>query len=131
MTTLLEIAEAVREACAKVSDSRYPVHAIRSLDLTPPLEVTTVQCISGGDTLTERDVPILPIETRPVAQSEPTEEQVGAGAKAIADSLLIDSPKLPAHAWMGLARSVLYAANIAQNKLLADIDAARKASEKS
>lgn len=42
---------------------------------------------------------------------EPTEEQVSAAAKVIADSPLIDAPKLAAVCWRGLARSVLLAAH--------------------
>lgn len=41
---------------------------------------------------------------------EPTEAQVEQAAKVIAASPLIDAPKLPAPAWMGLARAVLQSA---------------------
>ncbi len=40
----------------------------------------------------------------------PTEQEVEAGAKAIAASPLIDAPRLPSTAWHGLARAVLEAA---------------------
>lgn len=40
----------------------------------------------------------------------PTEQEVEAGAAAIAASPLIDAPKLPAPSWHGLSRAVLEAA---------------------
>ena len=43
---------------------------------------------------------------------EPSEEAVTAVAKVIANSPLIDAPKLPYPAWMGLARNVLNAATL-------------------
>jgi hypothetical protein len=43
------------------------------------------------------------------ARSEPTEWQVEVAAGEIAASPLIDAPKLPFPAWMGLARSILNA----------------------
>lgn len=39
----------------------------------------------------------------------PTEEQVAAAAAVIADSPMIDTPKLPAENWYGLARACLEA----------------------
>jgi hypothetical protein len=40
----------------------------------------------------------------------PTEEQVKAGAIILAESPMIDSPKLASPSWRGLARAVLEAA---------------------
>lgn len=46
----------------------------------------------------------------PVSEDRPSEAQVLAGAKILANSPLIDAPELPWPTWMGLSRAILEAA---------------------
>lgn len=49
------------------------------------------------------------LPTSATTRAEPTEQEVELAAMVIAESPLIDAPKLPAPSWMGLARLVLKA----------------------
>ena len=104
------VAERIRAYAATLPEAPQPASSA-SLPGTrcPCTPADRVECHNTPETRRPSNC-VLRTPPPATARSEPTEWQVEVAARQLATSPLIDAPKLPFPAWMGLARSMLKSA---------------------